>query len=795
MLCVVVVSATTTLAHGSQANLSGTVVDANGTLLPGVSVILEGPERRGALTGSRGAYSIEGLHPGRYTVTASMPGYVTLEEVIDVGDDGSIELDFRLHPAFEQTVVVSSARGEVVLEDSPTTISVIGRDAIETSAGQQVGDLLRSVPGMNVVQTSARDVNVASRQASPLLTGSQLAMVDGRPLYFDFFNVIFWDLLSVSPTDAEQIEIVRGPASAMWGANAATGVVNVVTRSPRDSLGLRLDLSGGVLARSGQFGGTGTLVSANVRWADAINDRLAYRISAGIFASDPFERPTGVLPVTETPIEPSVTVGGGSLDDVLYDNAGTLQPKLDVRLDQELEREGQLTYSAGYSGTQGIIHTPIGPFDLQDSTSLAYGQVRYQRGEFHAAVFANLLEGDAPSLISLGADGEPLKIDFTNGVYDLDVGWRDLYFSRHLMSFGGNVRMNTFDISIAPEADDRAQAGAYVQDEIDLDRFRLALALRGDYFDNLAELYLSPRAALIWTPLSGHSFKVSYSRAFRAPSAVENYLDISVIGGYFPVSMFDPRLEEDFPLVVHTIGNPDLEAEVIDQIEVGYAAVLGGGRTRIDVNAYRSDTDDLISSNPPVEALIEDGVDPYYTSDNPPPGWPLHPITLDFLAQMGIYLPSTVKILNLGSVRNEGVEVSVSHRFGDGWTGYANYSYQALPELLDPVGDPDRPRPESISTPPRNRYNIGLMYSGRRYLGSLTLTVSDEAFFAQGFNPGYLGYSDAYTLVGAAFGRHWMDGRLTTTIRGLNLLDEAARQHVFGDVLRRTVVLDLAYSF
>jgi outer membrane receptor protein involved in Fe transport len=490
-----------------------------------------------------------------------------------------------------------------------------------------------------------------------------------------------------------------------------------------------------------------------------------------------------------------VTVGGGSLDDVLYDNVGTLQPKLDLRIDQELKREGRLTYSAGYSGTEGIIHTPIGPFDLQDSTSLAYGQVRYQRGEFHAAVFANLLEGDAPSLISLGADGEPLNIDFANGVYDLDVGWRDLFFSRHLMSFGGNVRLNTFDISIAPEADTRAQAGAYVQDEVDLGRLRLALALRADYFDNLADVYLSPRAAVLWTPVTGHTFKASYSRAFRAPSAVENDLDISVIGGYFPVSMFDPRLEEDFPLVVHTIGNPDLEAEVIDQIEVGYSAVLAGGRTRIDLNAYRSDTDNLISTNPPVEALIEDGVDPYYTSDNPPPGWPLNPITLDFLAQLGIYLPSTVKALNLGSVRNEGIEISVSHRFADRWTAYANYSYQALPELLDPVGDPDRPRSESVSTPPENRYNLGVTYSSPRYLGSLTVSAADEAFFAQAFNPGYLGYSDAYTIVGAAFGRRWMDGRLTTTIRALNLLDDAARQHVFGDVLRRTVVLDLAYSF
>jgi iron complex outermembrane receptor protein len=783
-------------ARAADVSITGRVVDEQGTPLPGVALVARGADaRRGGFTDQNGEYRVKTLPPGRYRVTATLAGYVTLEEEVDVTGDGPVALDFQLRPAFEETVVVSSARRDVALEDSPTTISVIDRDVIETSPGRQVGDLLRTVPGMNVVQSSARDVNVASRQASPFLTGSQLALVDGRPLYFDFFNVVFWDLMSVGAPDAAQIEVVRGPASAMWGANAVTGVVNVVTRAPRDSLGLEVSLMGGALARSSEFGGTGGLGSANVRWADAIDDRLAYRISAGYFSSDPFERPTGTLPVIETPIEPSVTVGGGSFDDVQYDNQGTAQPRLDLRLDQELGDDGRLIYGAGYSGTQGIIHTTIGPFDLQDDTSLAYGQVRYERGNLHAAVFANLVGGDAPSLISLGADGEPLEIDFSNGVYDLDVGWRDLFFTRHLMSFGGNVRLNTFDISIAPDADTRTQAGVYVQDEIDLGRVRLALALRADYFDNLDDLSWSPRVALIWTPITGHSFKASYSRGFRAPSAIENHLDISVIGGYFPVSEFDPRLEEDFPLVVHTIGNEDLEAEVIDAVEIGYSAVLGGGRTRVDLNVYRNETDNLISNNPPVEALLEAGIDPYYTSDNPPPGWPLPPFALDFLAQLGVFLPSTVQILNIGAVRNEGIELSASHRFEDGWTVYGNYSYQALPELLDPVGDPDRPQSQTVSTPPEHRANLGVSYTGPTYLGSVTVNHTDEAFFAQGLNPSYLGYSDAYTIVGATFGRRWMDGRLTTTVRAVNLFDEAAQQHVFGDVLRRTVMLELGYTF
>ena len=726
-----------------------------------------------------------------------MPGFASLEQDVELGGDEPAVLDFRLQQAFEETVVVSASRAAVALKDTPTTISVIDKETIETSSARNVGDLLRSVPGVNVIQSSARDVNVATRQSGGLLTSSQLAMLDGRPLFFDFFNIVFWDLLSVSTPDVQQIEVVRGPASAMWGANAATGVVNVVTKSPRDSEGLQVLLSGGALTRSEEAGGAGALGSVAVSWTDAISDTLAYRLSIGYAASDPFERPTGFLPVIETPIGPPVTVGGGSYDDIVYQNQGTNQPKFDLRIDHELSRDGKIIYSAGYAGTQGILQSPIGPFDLQDNTWLGYGQVSYTRGGFRLSVFGNYISGEAPNLVTLTGDGEPLTIEnFSNGVYNLDVGWRELFFNRHLMTFGGNFRLNTFEISIAPGADSNQQAGVYVQDEINLGKVGLAFALRADDFENLDDIILSPRAAVIWTPVTGHSFKASYNRAFRTPSAVDNFLDTSIIGGYFPVSEFDPRLEEDFPIVVQLIGNPDLRPEVIDAYEIGYSLMLNHGATRFDLNIYQSDTHDIITNNPSPEALALAGIDPvYYSAEYPPPGWPLHPIVLDFLAQMGIEFPTVKQFLNIGSIRNRGLELSASQFFRGGWSAYANYSYQEEPELLDPVGDPDRPLSETVSVPPAHRFNIGLNYNGPDYLGGVTVNYSDRAYFGEGLNPTYLGYSDAYTLVGLSFGKKWKEGRITTSLKVYNALDESALQHVFGDILRRSVVLEVLLKY
>ena len=90
---------------------------------------------------------------------------------------------------------------------------------------------------MNVTQTSARDINITSRGATSTLSTAQLALVDGRSIYLDFFGFVAWDFLPVNPDEIKQIEVIRGPASAIWGANAMNGVVNVITKSPRELQG------------------------------------------------------------------------------------------------------------------------------------------------------------------------------------------------------------------------------------------------------------------------------------------------------------------------------------------------------------------------------------------------------------------------------------------------------------------------------------------------------------------------------------------------------------------------------
>ncbi len=86
-----------------------------------------------------------------------------------------------------------------------------------------------------MIQTSARDVNLSMRQGTSTLATSTLVLLDGRSIYLDFFGLVLWDLIPSNPADIKQVEVVRGPASAVWGANALTGVVNILTKTPREN--------------------------------------------------------------------------------------------------------------------------------------------------------------------------------------------------------------------------------------------------------------------------------------------------------------------------------------------------------------------------------------------------------------------------------------------------------------------------------------------------------------------------------------------------------------------------------
>jgi outer membrane receptor protein involved in Fe transport len=717
----------------------------------------------------------------------------------------------------EEVVVVTASKVETTLINAPATISVITPETIANSAAQNYGDLLRSVPGLNVIQMSARDVNITTRQSTNTLANTQLTLLDGRSIYLDFFGLVLWDYVPSNMDDIKQIEVVRGPASAVWGANALTGVVNIITKSPREAAGddkalTSVSLSGGIFDRDAGASageGQGTTFGANASVSRAPTDTISYRITAGYFNSDALPRPTGQIPRVPDPRQPGQMVGGGTYPP--FENQGTSQPKFDSRVDQELGNGGRMTYSAGIAGTEGIVHSGIGPFDIQSGSFLGYGRVAYAKGGFKLAGFTNLLDSEAPNLLTADLQGEPIQLNFNTKTFDLEVGHTMVVGGKHILTFGGNARHNIFDISIAPDADDRTELGAYFQDEIFFDKFRFVIGGRVDKFGNIDDPVFSPRLSAMFKPAPEHAFRVSFNQAFRSPSVINNFADFEFALLQFPlgaVCQAAPPLcagnpgiaTRTLPMGPHFLGNPDLVEESLTAYEVVYTGTFAQ-RTTVGLSYYINDSDNNINfiSSPTVIArsgLPADQYPPIYTSRNPPPGWPFPAFTVDLLRPTVFsQIPATVTYLNLGPVRNQGIEVSLDHSFTNQVSVSVNYSWQDDPEVLD--ADPDQiPYPaEEISLPPTNRFNAAVNVNTTRFLGSLSVNYSDEAFWSDVLTSAFNGFTDAYTLLNGSFGVRWADGKVTTAVKVNNILNDEIQQHNFGDILKRSITGEVRFRF
>ena len=139
---------------------------------------------------------------------------------------------------------------------------------------------------------------------------------------------------------------------------------------------------------------------------------------------------------------------------------------MDARIDYDFPDGRKLTFSGGVAGTEGIMHSGIGPFDIDSGTLMGYGKVNFTRRGFRAGFFTNILDGDARNLLTRTPTNEPIGFNFKTKTFDLELGNVTTFGQRHAVSYGGNLRFNRFEMSLAPLADDRTEFGVYAQDEI-----------------------------------------------------------------------------------------------------------------------------------------------------------------------------------------------------------------------------------------------------------------------------------------------------------------------------------------
>ena len=238
-----------TFLFSQGMDINGTVLDKDKrSPLIGANVMIEGTTF-GAATNSKGRFIISGIPEGDHTIIATYMGYSTYKESISIGTEGSVEIEILLEPETiqMQEYVVTASRRRERIEDAPAAISVITKKDIRRESNTNLGDYLKGTKGIDFTQSGIDSYNMTARGFNSSFSSRLLTLTDGRMANVPSLRLTAYNVIPVSFEDVEQIEVVLGPSSALYGPNAHSGVLNIITSSPLREQGSKFNFQRGYL--------------------------------------------------------------------------------------------------------------------------------------------------------------------------------------------------------------------------------------------------------------------------------------------------------------------------------------------------------------------------------------------------------------------------------------------------------------------------------------------------------------------------------------------------------------------
>jgi iron complex outermembrane receptor protein len=463
-----------------------------------------------------------------------------------------------------QVDVTSVAGVAKPLMQTPAAVFVITPQDIQETGHLSIAEALRIVPGMDVARVSSNTWAVSARGFNARFSNKLLVLVDGRALYNDLFSGVFWDTADIVMQDLDRIEVVRGPGATLWGANAVNGVINVVSKSSKDTQGWLL--TGGMGTEEQGFG--------TARYGGKISDDSYFRVYTKYFNRDSGQDVTG----------------GNAADDWRQGRAG-------ARLDLGVRGDTKVTISGDvYGGDSGEnIGTP--------ALTPPYQQLI--RGDTHVEG-GNLLGKLEHSISEVSGIEVKAYVDYDmrdNAVLDehrrtLDFDARHFFQlgERHSIIWGLGYR-NRADsvkgsavVSFTPDERSEDMFSGFVQDTISIVKDKVNLMLGSKFEHNgYSEWEIQPSARVEWNVAESHTLWAGISRAVRTPTRVGQDLD-------FLIGVIPPPLAPDV-VPVRLRGNPEIEGEDLLAYELGYR-VRPSERVSIDIATYYNRYEDLITQSP-----------------------------------------------------------------------------------------------------------------------------------------------------------------------------------------------------
>ncbi len=236
----------------AQTSISGSITDEDsGKPLIGANILIKGTTM-GAATDVKGSYTIPNVPAGSYILTANYIGYETVETDILVESGTVNRFDFKLLTSAIQmeTYVVTASRKRERVEDAPAAISVITKQDIRRESNTNLGDYLKTTKGLDFTQSGIDSYNITARGFNSSFSSRLMTLTDGRMANVPSLRLTAYNVIPVSFDDVEQIEVVLGPSSALYGPNAHSGVLNIISSSPLRSQGTSLNIMGGAISQA-----------------------------------------------------------------------------------------------------------------------------------------------------------------------------------------------------------------------------------------------------------------------------------------------------------------------------------------------------------------------------------------------------------------------------------------------------------------------------------------------------------------------------------------------------------------
>ena len=470
--------------------------------------------------------------------------------------------------------ITSVSKQKQTVAEAPAAVTAITQDDIRRSGMNNIPELLRLVPGLSVAQINGSHWAISSRGFNELYANKLEVLMDGRSVYTPLFSGVYWDTIDYIIPDLDRIEVIRGPGATLWGANAVNGVINITTKSARDTQGFLLS---GEASTVDYVGG--------VRYGGKLDDNTYYRVYAKYRNADDFDLPDG-----DGHDGWDALRGGFRVDRYASD-----QDVLTFQGDGYSQREGQ-TYNLP-------ILLPPFAHATDDTSNYSGGNVlgRWTHtisdtSEFSVQLYYDRLQR---SDVQLGYTLDTADLDFQHR-FELTKGqeviWGgDLrYQSDHIR----NTAVGTFD----PNSRESYLVSGFVQDNITIVPERLHFILGTKLETNsYSGFEIQPSARVLYTPNDKNSIWGAVSRAVRTPSRWEE--DSRIVFGTMPT-------QAGLAGELDTVGRTGFDSEQMWAYEIGYRVQASKALT-VDAAAFYNSYDRLRSGTVGAPSLSVDPLPPH----------------------------------------------------------------------------------------------------------------------------------------------------------------------------------------